>query len=326
LGQGFGNGEEHIGLKALLILALAAFGQMAFGQMAFGQTAASLAADVSFLASEELDGRETGTRDLDVAASYIATQFAKAGLKPAANGTYFQQAKRGKGWRNVAAILPGTDPVLSSQYVILSAHYDHLGHNAKGLFPGANDNASGTASVIEVAAALAGRAERPKRSILFIAFYGEEEGLLGSSYYVQHPLVPLKDTVAEINLEQLGRTDEETGKKLASFALTGTNFTNLSDVIRDAVAAVGVTIYKHKDDHLYFNRSDNYSFVSKDVVDTTIVVAFDYPDYHTTRDTVDKIDFDNLALVARGVGAAVWELAITPNPPVWTDKGHAGGK
>lgn len=305
-------------MKALLIFALAT--------AAYGQTATSLAADVSFLASEELDGRQTGTRDLDVAAEYIATQFAKAGLRPAADGSYFQQAKRSKGRRNVAAILPGADPVLGSQYVILSAHYDHLGHNAKGLFPGANDNASGTASVIEVAAALAARADRPKRSILFIAFYGEEEGLLGSTYYVQHPLVPLKDTIAEINLEQLGRTDEETGKRLASFALTGTNFTNLADVIREAVAAAGVSIYKHKDDNLYFNRSDNYSFVSKDVVDTTIVVAFDYPDYHTPRDTVDKIDFRNLAVVAHGIGAAVWELANTPNPPVWTEKGHGATK
>jgi Zn-dependent M28 family amino/carboxypeptidase len=321
LGQGFGNREEHIGLKALLIFALAAL-----GQTAFGQTAAALRADVSYLASDELEGRATGTRGLDLAADYIAAQFKKAGLQPAANGSYFQQAKHSRGWRNVAGILPGADPVVRSQYVILSAHYDHLGHKLRGFYPGANDNASGAASVVEIAAALAGMSERPKRSILFLAFYGEEEGLLGSTYYVQHPLVPLRDTVAEINLEQLGRTDEKSGRRLASFALTGTGFSNLSDVIHDAVAAEGVSIYKRSDDNLFFNRSDNYSFVSKGIVDTTIVVAFDYPDYHLPWDTADKLDYDNLAIVDHWVAAAVWELANTAKPPVWTDREHAGGK
>jgi Zn-dependent M28 family amino/carboxypeptidase len=216
-------------------------------------------------------------------------------------------------------MLPGSDPVLKNQYVILSAHYDHLGRNRKGaLFPGANDNASGTASMVEIADAMAARTERPKRSVLFIAFYGEEKGLVGSNYYVTHPLVPLKDTVAEINLEQLGRIDDRAGRKTDTFGMTGTAYSNVSKMIEGAVEREGVKIYHRPDEDAFFNRSDNYPFASKGVVDTTLVVAFDYSDYHQPTDTADKIDYDNLAKVDRGIEAAVWELANSPERPVWT--------
>ncbi len=130
--------------------------------------------------------------------------------------------------RNVAGILPGSDPALRDQYVLLTAHYDHLGHTFAGIFHGANDNASGTVSVIEIARELGALPTHPKRSILFIAFFGEEEGFLGSNYYTHHPLVPLKNTVANINLEQVGRTDDTTGQKVAEFAFTGPSYTNRS--------------------------------------------------------------------------------------------------
>ena len=194
-------------------------------------------------------------------------------MQPADHGGYFQGEHRNRGPRNVVGILPGADPVMRKEYVILSAHYDHVGRG----FPGANDNASGTASLMEIAGALTGRT---KRSVLFVAFYGEEKGLWGSSYYVQHPLVPLKDTVAEINLEQLGRTDDDAGPKIATFGMTGTSLSNLPAMIGDAVKAAGVEIYHRPDEDSFFNRSDNFPFASKGVVDTTLVVVFDFPDYH----------------------------------------------
>ncbi len=110
--------------------------------------------------------------------------------------------------RNVVGLLPGSDPLLRDQYVLLTAHYDHLGKGPKGIFNGANDNGSGTVSVIEIANALAALSPHPKRSILFMTFFGEEEGLLGSYYYAHTPLFPLAKTVADINLEQMGRTDD----------------------------------------------------------------------------------------------------------------------
>ena len=131
--------------------------------------------------------------------------------------------------RNVIGILPGSDPALKDTCLILSAHYDHLGVRAGGegdrIFNGANDNASSTASLIEIANALAALPERPKRTIVFLAMFGEEIGEIGSLYYVNHPMFPLAKTVADINLEQLGRTDGSDGPKLLQFNMTGFDFT-----------------------------------------------------------------------------------------------------
>jgi hypothetical protein len=216
--------------------------------------------------------------------------------------------------RNVAAILPGSDPQLRHQYVILSAHYDHLGKSDKGIFNGANDNGSGAVSVIEIAKALAALPVRPKRSILFITFFGEERGLLGSFYYTRHPLVPLKDTIANINLEQLGRTDEQSGKRLSAFAFTGPGYTDLPEILSAAAKPEGVQTYTRPDANSFFNRSDNYPFSKQHIPDTTIAVAFDYPDYHAIGDKIDKIDFDNMAKVDRAIAAGILRLANGPAP------------
>ena len=137
--------------------------------------------------------------------------------------------------RNVGAILRGSDPALKDQFIILSAHYDHLGMKPEGttgdrVFNGANDNGSGTVSVIETASALASLPVHPKRSILFLTFFGEEKGLLGAYYYTKHPLVPLAKTLANINLEQMGRTDEQDGKQVSSFAFTGPSYSGIPEV------------------------------------------------------------------------------------------------
>ena len=287
---------------------------------ALAQTPAALREDITYLASEELEGRATPSAGLDLAAHFIAEKFGKIGLRPADHGGYLQGEDAAKGPWNVVGILPGSDPKLSQEFVILSAHYDHVGRRKGELYPGANDDASGTASVMEIAAAIAAGPTRPKRSILFMTFFGEERGLLGSKYYVEHPVVPLKRSIVEINLEQLGRTDETTGAEVAAFGMTGTSFSNLPQIIGGAAKKEGVTLYHRPDEDDFFRRSDNYRFAAKGVVDTTIAVAFDFPDYHKPGDIVDKIDFENLALVDRAVAAAVLQLADDPVRPVWTKK------
>ena len=162
--------------------------------------------------------------------------------------------------------------------------------------------------MIGIAASIAASPERPRRSIVFIAFAGEEEGLLGSYYYAAHPLAPLANTVAAINLEQLGRTDEATGKQVRAFAMTGASKSNLASFVTKAVNDAGIAIYHRPDEDAFFDRSDNFPFAAKGVVDTTVVVAFDFPDYHKPGDTPDKIDFDNLAAVDRGIAAAVLQF------------------
>jgi len=221
--------------------------------------------------------------------------------------------------RNVVGLLPGSDPLLRDQYVLVTAHYDHLGKGPKGIFNGANDNGSGTVSVIEIANALATLSPHPKRSILFMTFFGEEEGLLGSYYYAHAPLFPLANTVADINLEQMGRTDDTGGRRVLSFTFTGTSYSNLPAIMSAAAKAEGIDTWALKNDNDYFDRSDNYAFALRGVVAHTIAVASEYPDYHAVGDTVAKIDFANMAKVDRGVAAGVLSIADDPSPPRWSD-------
>src|SRR5262249_42490866 len=119
--------------------------------------------------------------------------------------------------RNVIGLLRGSDPVLKDSYVFLTVHYDHLGMDRRGrIYNGANDNGSGTVSVMELASAIASRATRPRRSVVFMTFFGEEKGDVGSDYYARHPIVPIEQTVANVNLEQVGRTDSLEGPQVAS--------------------------------------------------------------------------------------------------------------
>jgi len=234
--------------------------------------------------------------------------------------------------RNVAGVLPGSDPVLKKQYLLITAHYDHLGRSPRGIFNGANDNGSGTVSVIEIARALATLVPHPKRSLLFMTFFGEEEGLLGSYYYAHSPLVPLRDTVANINLEQMGRTDEKSGRRVLSFAFTGPSYSNLPAIMSRAAQAEGIGTWQIADGDSYFSRSDNYAFALHGVVAHTIAVAADYPDYHAIGDTWQKIDYANMANVDRGVAAGILRVADEPAAPRWSNSNaaavyrEAGGK
>jgi Peptidase family M28 len=221
--------------------------------------------------------------------------------------------------RNVAAILRGSDPGLRGRYVILTAHYDHLGRNSKGIFHGANDNGSGTVSVIEIGRALAALTPHPKRSILFMTVFGEEEGLLGSDFYVHHPLVPLEHTAANVNLEQMGRTDEQSGREIGAVAFTGPSYSNLPEIMGRAAKAEGIGVYRRKDADDFFDRSDNYSFAQFGIVAHTIAVAFEFPDYHGLGDKWEKIDYANMASVDRGVAAGIVQLADEPEAPQWSN-------
>lgn len=213
--------------------------------------------------------------------------------------------------RNVVGMLRGSDPQLKSQYVLLTAHYDHI-----GALPGANDNASGSASVIEIAGALA--ALRPRRSILFMTLYGEEEGLLGAYYYTRHPLVPLRDTVADLNLEQLGRTDDSDGPKVGCIAVIGQTYSDMPSIMAEGVKLEGVRIYSRRGADSYFDRSDHYAFALAGIVSHTAVVAFEYPDYHASGDEWQKLDYANMAKVDRGIAAGLLQIANHTSRPKWS--------
>ncbi len=225
--------------------------------------------------------------------------------------------------RNVAGVLRGSDPTLKDTYVIVSAHYDHLGvREGEGdrIFNGANDDGSGTVSVIELAAALATLKVRPKRSVLFMTFFGEEKGLLGSRYYGRHPLVPLRQTVAQINLEQIGRTDDSEGAQVGTMSVTGFDYSDVGAALAEAGALTGIKVYKHpQNSDAFFGRSDNQALADVGIPAHTLSVAFEFPDYHAVGDEWPKVDYANMSRVLRMVGAGVLLITDNPRAPQWNE-------
>jgi Zn-dependent M28 family amino/carboxypeptidase len=226
--------------------------------------------------------------------------------------------------RNVVGLLRGSDPALKDSYVIVSAHYDHTGMRPAGegdrINNGANDDGSGTVSVIELASALASLKQRPKRSVVFIAWFGEEKGLQGARYYVRHPVFPLEKTVTMINLEHLGRTDDNEGPKPDSATLTGFDYTDVATIFKSAGEKTGVNVYKHeKNSDAFFPRSDNQALANAGIPAHTLCVAFMFPDYHNVGDHWEKIDYANLAKVNRMIALALLTIADNAEPPEWNE-------
>jgi Zn-dependent M28 family amino/carboxypeptidase len=288
---------------------------------------ADLKSFVTYLSSDDMKGRQTPSPELDKAAEYIAAEFKKDGIKPGNENSYFQVAEwtRGAGAgqkvRNVIGIIPGSDAVLSKEYIIVSAHYDHLGENLnlKGddkIYNGANDDGSGVAGVMEIGKALA--KEKLKRSVVLMTFYGEEKGLVGSHHYVDHPVFPLRQTVANINLEQIGRTDDTEGPRVSAGSLTGFSFSSIGTTFAKIGDIMGVPVTGHPMfSAMYFVASDNLFFARAGVPAHTICTAFEYPDYHQVGDTADKLDYDNMAKIVKLSASTVVEIANTIERPQW---------
>ena len=318
-------------------------------------SADSLRGNLSFLSSDLLAGRWTPSAGLDIAAEFIASRFRAAGLEPGNGQDYFQVAdltelaKKSRELRdrvinhpitarNVVGVLRGSDPELRNTYLILSAHYDHIGtletsgklgmdkaeRDGDRIFNGANDDGSGTVSIMEIASAFAKMKDRPKRSVVFIAFCGEELGELGSLYYTEHPLFPLKQTVADINLEQVGRSDSDIGKGNAS--TNGYGYTTLTPIFEQAAKLSGVAMVKTKQTDEFFPASDNYRFAQVGIPDLTLATSFEFPDYHGLKDEWQKIDFPEMVKVDRLVARVVWRVANDPESPHWNSQNQKTAK
>ena len=224
--------------------------------------------------------------------------------------------------RNVIGLLRGSDPALADTYVLLTAHYDHLGkgpaNGGDNIFNGANDDGSGTVSVIEIASALAPMKQRPKRSIVFMTFFGEEGGGYGSRFYARHPVFPLDKTVADLNLEQVGRTDDSEGPQISRATVTGFDYSDIGTILKSAGELTGVTIYKHEQNSdSFFSRSDNQSLADQGVPAHTLGVTFLFPDYHGVGDHWEKIDYANMERIDRTVAFGLMMIADNPKEPRW---------
>jgi len=225
---------------------------------------------------------------------------------------------------NVVAILRGSDPELRETAVLLTAHYDHVGVGAPDepdhIFNGANDDASGTASVLEIASALAAMEDRPRRSVVFMAYFGEEKGLLGSKYYARRPVFPLERTVANVNLEQVGRTDSSEGPQLKNASVTGMDYSEVGSLLREAGAATGIEVFQHaSNSDPYFRAADNISLAVRGVPAHTVSTTYHFPDYHGAGDHWDKIDYENMAAVTRMIAAGVLLIAEREQAPRWAE-------
>lgn len=223
--------------------------------------------------------------------------------------------------RNVAAVLRGSDPMLKDKYIIVSAHYDHIGMRTDltgdQINNGAIDNGSGTVSLIEIATALSGMKKKPRRSVLFLNLFGEELGLLGSEYYGRHPLVPVAKTTANLNLEHMGR---QTGKENAAHeaGMTGFDFSTLPATMAKAGSLTGTRIFKdEKHSDRYFSLSDNFTLARLGVPAHTLSAVYAFPDYHKPGDHWQKVDYDNMAQVSRAAALGILMLADDAAAPRW---------
>ena len=227
-------------------------------------TPSAIAAHVRFLADDLLEGRGTGARGHAIAELYVVSQMEILGLRPAgASGTFLQEVRleaKGKDLRshNVAGMLPATEGD-GREMLVVSAHLDHLGIgepvNGDAIYNGAVDNATGIGEMLEIARALAAQSAR-KRSVLFLAFTGEELGLHGSAWFVKHPTVPLADLVADLNLDQLSPM-----WKPHDVVLRGAEQSTLEDHVRAAARELGLTVSPDPvPEQKFFSRSDQYNF------------------------------------------------------------------
>ncbi|MFO7692880.1 MAG: M20/M25/M40 family metallo-hydrolase [Vicinamibacterales bacterium] len=280
----------------------------------------ALADHVAFLASPGLEGRGLGSPGLEKAAQYVADRFRAYGLMPGGDGgSYFQRftAPTGKDGlpveaANVVGILPGSNDAFTDQSAVLGAHLDHLGTgwpdvhagDEGKVHPGADDNASGVAVLLELARVLAA-GDRPPRTVLFIAFTGEEAGRLGSKHYAAHPVRPLAKTEGMINLDTVGRLGTQ---KITALG-TGTA-TEWQHIFRGASFVTGIESRSVPES---IESSDQVSFTEQNVPAVQIFTAA-HADYHRPSDTADKIDVAGLAKVAAFVKEGIVYLAERPGP------------
>jgi hypothetical protein len=220
---------------------------------------------------------------------------------------------------NVVGVLPGSDEQLRQEYVVIGSHLDHLGKRGATIYPGADDDASGTTGVLAVATMFAKNPVPPKRSVLFVCFAGEENGLVGSSWFVEHPPVPLASIVAELQMDMIGRNEESDSEKPAdnenTLHLVGTQrlSRDLHELCMHKNASAGFDL--EWDEESVFSRSDHANFAKKGIPIAFFFTGFHH-DYHQPSDTPDKIDFGKLLRVATYVYDIAFELGSQSSRPL----------
>ena len=345
---------KNAGAKALILISQQEhFSDERLSQLRYDNSAGDAGLPVAIVSSQTLLPHLDGTNFADTLAPL------KKGVVPAVNVKALITLstdivrKEASAW-NVVGILDGSDPILKNETIVIGAHYDHLGRGGEGslapkegeIHHGADDNASGTAGVLELARLFRDGRPRPRRTIVFIAFSGEEEGLLGSNYYVNHPIVPLANTVAMINMDMIGRLKNknlivggvgtaqewrsmvEAQNLLEGMTVTSTTRTgphSLSIAIPMVVASNGQPIVTSDSAKMFtltlnedgFGPSDHSSFYAKQVP----VLFFwtgTHADYHKPSDTAEKINYDGEVRILNMVARLVHDIDANDKRPGYT--------
>ena len=290
------------------------------------------------LAADSMEGRGTAQRGSERAARFIAAELARHGIQPAGDSGFFQrvpmrverradgrrrlslvqpgqavpQAERAHGV-NVVGIIRGSDPAMAGEAILVDAHYDHLGIgpavNGDSIYNGADDDASGVVAVLEMARAL-GRGPAPKRTVVFLLSTGEEVGLLGTRWYVDHPVVPLERTVANFEVEMIGRPDALAGGAGKGW-LTGYDRSTMGQML----ARAGIPLVADpRPAQNFFERSDNIVLARRGIP-AHVLSSFNlHQDYHSVDDEVERVDFAHMTAVIESAVRAVRMLADGPAP------------
>ncbi|MBI4888623.1 MAG: M20/M25/M40 family metallo-hydrolase [Acidobacteria bacterium] len=315
-------------------------------------TAADVRRVLAPLADDSMAGRLTASPGEAKAARFIAAELQRIGLKPMGDSGWFQrvplaavplaQPRRGRTERlvlmktfadrdtfpterrrtavNVIGLLEGSDPQLKGEYVLITAHFDHVGIgpavNGDSIYNGADDDASGVATALEIARQLAER-PAPKRSVLFALWTGEEMGMLGTRWFIENPVVPFGQIVANMEIEMIGRPDSLAGGAGKAW-LTGFERSNMGEQL----AAAGIPIVADKrPEQNFFERSDNIALARRGIVAHTLSTFNLHADYHRPSDDMRGMDLEHMAAVINAAARATQILADGPKP-AWKPGGQ----
>ncbi len=299
------------------------------------------------IAADSMEGRGTATAGSARTARFIAAELARYGVQPAGDSGFLQPvpvaftSRNGDRWLtllptleardsvpaadranavNVVGIIAGSDPTLRDQVVLVDAHYDHLGiqHGQAGdsIYNGADDDASGVVAVMEIARALAA-GPAPRRTVVIAATTGEEVGLLGTRWYLQHPVRPLEAMVANLEIEMIGRPDSLAGGTGRGW-LTGFERSTMGELF----ASAGLPIVADRRlDQQFFMRSDNIAFAERGIVAHTLSSYNMHNDYHEPSDDVAHVDFAHMTQLIDVAVRAARLLANTPTKLQWKPGG-----
>ncbi|MCL2624953.1 MAG: M28 family peptidase [Planctomycetaceae bacterium] len=259
---------------------------------------------LAWLADEAQEGRSAGTEAGHRTADYLVTQLTLLGLESAGPDDSFVQGFRFSGgqprYRNVAGVIRGSDPELSDEYVMICAHFDHVGVMYGEVYPGANDNASGTSMVLELAESLQKIAPRPKRSVIVAFWDAEEKGLLGSLHFADNPTVPLSQIKIVFNFDMVGTLQNNTFEIFGSNTATGTR-----EIVSRLILPDDPDIDFSTE---YLLGSDHSSFYAKRIPALMFFTGLDCP-YHTPDDNLAQIHFEGMKQIADIAFRVIYHLA-----------------